>query len=199
MTIIGLTGGSGTGKSTALRVLADMGACVIDCDMVYHELLESNGAMLDEIARRFPGVVSDGRLMRKALGEIVFHDPVALADLNALTHGYVRRAVDMRISDLAERGILFLAIEGIAIIEAGIAGECDVVVAFLAPEEIRVQRIMTREGIGRDYALARVRSQKPDAFYMERAAYTLTSNFSSSDECIAACRELFARIVAMQK
>ena len=70
--ILGITGGSGCGKTTALQAAGDLGGLILDCDAVYHRLLACSPALLDAISSRFPGVVSDGRLDRKKLGRIVF-------------------------------------------------------------------------------------------------------------------------------
>lgn len=85
MHIVGITGGTGCGKTTALMELERQGALVIDCDAVYHELLASNAAMLAEINARFPGTIENGVLQRKKLGAVVFADAAALDDLNAIT------------------------------------------------------------------------------------------------------------------
>ena len=76
--ILGITGGSGCGKTTALQAAGDLGGLILDCDAVYHRLLACSPALLDAISSRFPGVVSDGRLDRKKLGRIVFSDGNAL-------------------------------------------------------------------------------------------------------------------------
>jgi len=194
MTVIGLTGGSGAGKTTALRVLADMGAARIDCDAVYHELVATSRPMLGELAARFPGVVVDGRLDRKALGQIVFHDRAALADLNAITHKYVCQAVDERLAALAGAGTELVAIEAIALIESGIAERCDIVVGVIAPAADRVQRITAREGIPPAYAMARIESQKPDAFFREHCDFILENAYPTVEDFAEACRALFGRM-----
>ena len=195
MTIMGVTGGSGAGKTTALGVLADMGAVVIDCDMVYHALVESSRPMLGELAARFPGVVVDGKLERKALGRIVFSDPAALADLSAITHSYVCRAVDAQLAREAERGAALVAIEAIALIESGLGERCDVVVGVVAPIEERVRRITAREGLDPAYATARIKSQKPDAFFEIHCDYILENTCLGPAEFAEECRKLFDSIV----
>ena len=91
--IIGITGGSGCGKTTLLALIREMGGLVLDCDEIYHQLLLEDEALLAVIEARFPGTVIGGSLDRKKLGRIVFADPGALADLNRITHSAVRRAV----------------------------------------------------------------------------------------------------------
>jgi len=207
MKVIGLTGGSGSGKSTAMAVLAEMGAHTIDCDAVYHGLLEAGDPMLDEIERRFLGmVVVDGRLDRKALGKIVFNDPAALRDLSAITHSHVCRAADERLADLAlyspppegcppGRAAFLVAIEAIALIESGLNQRCDFVVAVLAPIEDRVRRITARDGIAPDYAKARIESQKPDEFFRAQCDYILENTCPSQEAFAERCREFFGRIL----
>ena len=88
--IIGITGGTGCGKTTALDAVRKLGGTVIDCDAVYHRLLQTDKKMLAAIEARFPGVVEDGQLNRKKLGAIVFADEAALLD--ALNSGKLRGA-----------------------------------------------------------------------------------------------------------
>ena len=89
LTVIGITGGSGCGKTTALQCLQDRGALIIDCDAVYHDLLENSRSLIDEIGEVFPDAISDGRVDRKALGKIVFCDAEALRRLNRITHRHI--------------------------------------------------------------------------------------------------------------
>ncbi|MCL2828698.1 MAG: dephospho-CoA kinase [Oscillospiraceae bacterium] len=195
MVVIGLTGGSGAGKSTALQILAEMGACVIDCDQVYHQLLAAGGPMLDQLAGRFPGVVTDGELDRRALGQIVFHDPQALADLNEITHGYVRDEVQQRMADWAAQGGAYVAIDAVALIESGIADWCTAVVGIIAPMERRIERICRREGIDPADARTRIMSQKPDSFFQEHCDYILDNQYPCVEEFTQVCRALFQRIM----
>ena len=93
MYIIGITGPSGAGKTTALRVLEAMGGRVFDCDAVYHEMLATDGELLGRIEAAFPGAVKDYALDRKALGAKVFADPAGLEKLTAITQPLVAERV----------------------------------------------------------------------------------------------------------
>ena len=88
MKIIGITGPTGAGKTTALRAVTDLGGCVIDCDQVYHQLLEESAPMRNELTERFGSGILDSeqRLDRKKLGALVFQDKALLTDLNTITH-----------------------------------------------------------------------------------------------------------------
>ena len=127
--IIGITGGSGCGKTTLLKLIARQGGLVLDCDAIYHELLVSDREMLAAIDARFPGVIEDGILNRKKLGALVFTDESALLDLNTITHAAVKKEVLRRL----ESSTGLAAIDAIGLFEGGLAELCDVTVAVTAP------------------------------------------------------------------
>ena len=197
MKIIGITGPTGAGKTTVLGALEDLGAAVIDCDAVYHRLLAEDGDMLAQMRARFGHTVFDGQghLDRKALGAVVFSDPAALADLNAITHGYVNREIDRLIAAAEEAGRPAAAVDAIALLEGGLKDKCDATVAVLAPAEVRVERIMAREGISRDYARARVAAQKPDSYFEDRCDYVFQNDGPGPEDCKARAAALFRTIL----
>jgi len=193
--IIGITGGSGAGKTSALRAIGSLGALVLDCDEIYHELLHSSSGLKAEIGARFPGVLRGGVIDRKALGEIVFGDPSSLADLNAITHKYVTEEVDRPMSEWEARGGNVTAIDAIALIESGRAEKCDVIVGVTAPESLRIQRIMLRDKIAHDMAELRIKAQKPDSFFKQNCDHILKNIYDSAEEFEEMCREFFAGLI----
>ena len=170
--IIGITGGTGCGKTTLLNLIRERGGLVLDCDAIYHELLLSDKEMLAAIDARFPGVMEDGKLNRKKLGAIVFADEAALLDLNAITHSAVKREVLRRLEakpDLA-------AIDAIGLFEGGLAELCDVTVAVTAPEADRIRRLMARDGISEEYARSRIAAQHDESWFRDRCTYVLEND-----------------------
>lgn len=194
MTLIGVTGASGAGKTTALQALGQLGGRVIDCDELYHGLLQSCRPMLDKLKAAFPAAFSGEKLDRRALGAIVFADPASLLRLNAITHPYVTQAVDEQLRCFAMQGCTLAAIDAAELISSGMGGRCKATVAVLADEDRRVARITARDGISREAARKRVRAQKPDAYYRSNCDYIL---FNNADEAsfLKDCRRLMEDII----
>ena len=187
--IIGITGGSGSGKTTLLKLLEEQGALVLDCDAVYHELLKTDREMLSAIGARFPGTVEDGALQRKKLGAVVFADPQALLDLNAITHAAVKKEVLSRLETAPKH----CAIDAIGLFEGGLAQLCDVTVAVTAPVEDRIARLMARDGISEEYAKKRINAQHDDSWFREKCDYALHNDGkldAFATKCLAFLRQL---------
>ena len=195
LNIIGLTGGSGTGKTTALKVSQDKGALAVDCDAIYHELLENSPDMLSEIDSRFAGVVKDGVLQRKELGQIVFRGNEALNDLNRITHKYVRAEVDTRLRAHAVAGGKTAVVDAIALIESGLAAKCKAVVGITASAEVRLLRITERESLLREYARMRIDAQKTDEFFRENCDFIIENN-GGIGEFRDKCGKLFEELMS---
>ena len=192
--IIGITGGTGCGKTTLLNLIAARGGLILDCDAIYHELLISDKAMLEAIENRFPGVIENGALNRKKLGAIVFADENALLDLNRITHAAVKSEVLRRLEDAP----VLAAIDAIGLFEGNLAPLCDVTVAVTAPEEARVKRLMLRDGISEDYARSRIRAQHREDWFRERCDYVL-SNSGTLDAFATICLAFLDTIGIMKE
>ena len=185
--ILGITGGSGCGKTTLLRQVQALGGVVLDCDEIYHSLLSTDEALLQAIENRFPGTVSEGTLQRKKLGQLVFSDPQALEDLNRITHG----AVKQEVLRLLESKPALAAIDAIGLFEGGLGGLCDLTVAVTAPREDRIRRLMARDSISREYVEKRLDAQHSDEWFRERCDYYLENDGNLPDfqaECLAFLR-----------
>ena len=169
--IIGITGGSGCGKTTLLGCIRELGGVVLDCDAIYHRLLQTDPQLLEAIEARFPGVVENGQLQRKKLGAIVFSDEKALADLNRITHSAVKAEV---LRCLPREGLA--AIDAIGLFEGGLSELCHTTVAVTAPKADRVARLMARDGISQEYAQKRIEAQRSNEEFSALCAHTLEND-----------------------
>lgn len=170
--IVGLTGGTGAGKTSALAALEDLGGTVLDCDAVYHQMLRTDPALREAITAAFgPVFCPDGSLDRQKLGTLVFSDHAALDRLNAIVYEYLPPELLRR-----AQGHTLVGLDAISLMESGLDRLCACTVAVLAPAEDRVRRIMARDGISEDYARLRISAQPSDAFYRERCSHILENN-----------------------
>ena len=191
-TIIGITGGTGCGKTTALLALEELGFHIIDCDALYHRLLQTDSSMLEAINRVFPGTVEDGTLQRKKLGQQVFADPAALETLNRTVWPFVNRAVE---AILLENAPQPCAIDAIGLMESGLDKLCTHTVAITAPEETRVARLMAREGIEEAYARLRIRAQKSNEVFAAACGMTIENHDSCAADFQSRCKAIFQTIL----
>ena len=175
--ILGITGGTGCGKTTLLQLIRQRGGLVLDCDEIYHQLLISDRALLEALHQRFPLAFSDGSFDRKKLGSIVFADAQALSDLNAITHSAIRQEVLRRLEDAPP----LAAIDAIGLFESGLNRLCDLTVAVTAPEEVRVQRLVQRDGISPEYARSRIAAQPSARWFAERCDAVLENNGTAEE------------------
>lgn len=187
--VIGITGGTGCGKTTALQVLESLGGVIIDCDAVYHDLLKTDKALLCAIENRFPGTVKNGTLDRKALAAIVFTDEQALRDLNAITHG----AVKNKVLEILNGKPHLAAIDAIALFDSGLHKLCDATIAVTAPEDCRIGRLMQRDSLTEAQARMRIDAQKSQDYFAQKCDYILENTGTAEDfqeKCLAFFRKL---------
>ena len=189
--VLGLTGGTGAGKTSALRALESLGAEVIDCDALYHQMLDNNRELRQEIGNAFPGVFgADGRLDRQRLGQEVFASKERLERLNSIVFHHMEPELRRRLSDNAGG---LVAIDAISLLEGGLDQMCDRTIAVTAPLELRVRRIMARDGITEQYARLRISAQKPDEYYRERCDLELNNAAESAEAFEEEAKRFFTR------
>lgn len=177
--ILGITGGSGCGTTTVGHLLEAHGFFFLDADRVYHELLEHDEALQQTLIRRFgDGIVKQGTICRRALAKIVFSDPQALSDLNAITHAVIQQAVAERIHTCGKENA---AVEAIALFESGMNQQCDAVVGVLCERKERIRRIQMRDGLTENEAAARIDAQPDDTFFIDRCDYILLNDRTTAE------------------
>lgn len=184
MMVIGITGPTGAGKTTALNALRELGVEIIDADVVYHQLLAESGELRAALMDAFGENILDdgGQVDRRALAQAVYPD--RLPELNGITHPAVVEQIDCMIARAREEGRA-VAIDAIALTESGLSSRCDLVVAVLAPREERIRRIMARDGVDEHYARRRVEAQQSDDFYRVHADYVLENGEEDTSEGFA--------------
>ena len=187
--IIGITGGTGCGKTTLLRLVAEAGGLILDCDRIYHDLLKTDPSLLAAIEGAFPGTVTGGQLDRKKLGSLVFSDENALKQLNRITHS----AVKQEVLRLLEGQPALAAIDAIGLFEGQLSDLCQVTVAVTAPREERIRRLTTRDSIPEAYAAQRIDAQHDNAWFREKCDYCLENDSTEADfrnKCLAFLKQL---------
>lgn len=165
--VIGLTGNIATGKSTVAAMLARRGAYCIDADQIVHRLLEAYPAVQSEVAARFgPDVrTSGGAIDRVRLGAIAFSSPARMRDLEKILHPRVAAQVEGMIAGVD----VPVVVEAIKLLESDLRSRCQVIWVTTCPEEDQIRRLMRDRNMTRDEALARVRSQPPQAAKLAQA------------------------------
>ena len=191
--VLGLTGGTGAGKTSALNAIRELGGTVIDCDAVYHEMLENSQEMRNAINAKFPGVFDqDGKLNRQKLGQEVFAQKDRLAQLNEIVFGFMTPELDRRMESAGDG---LFAIDAINLLESVADRLCDRTIAVTAPTELRVRRIMARDGITEQYARLRISAQKPDEYYRGKCDCELNNAADTPEAFQAEAKLFFTRLI----
>lgn len=180
--VVGLTGPTGAGKTCVADAWRQAGIPVIDADKVARQIVEPRSPCLAELAAAFTDAIlnEDGTLNRKELARRAFADPKATETLNGITHPAIMAAIRQQLDDLADDGHALAVLDAPLLFEAGADKLCDRIVAVTAPADMRLARIMARDGIDREAALQRMNAQPSDEFYT-RDGVTVLVNDSAPD------------------
>lgn len=180
MKIIGVTGPSGAGKGVCCEFLLKNGFPWIDTDQVYHSLIERPSSCVSELVSAFGKEIVNavGGVDRSTLASIVFSDSTKrkVELLNSITHKFVYDET-LRLLDVYKKtGAMAVVVDAPLLFEAGFDRMCDFCISVVAPPDVRLERIMARDGISRERAEARIAAQKTDDYYISRSKYTITNN-----------------------
>lgn len=195
-----MTGGIGAGKSTVARILKELGAKVIDADMVARKVVEPGKPAWKEIKSVFGSqyLNPDGSIDRRALGNLIFNDEKARAKLNAITHPKIKAEIQKEIEVYRRQepqGVV--VIEAPLLLEAGMEDMVDEIWVVTAPEEVRLERLVKRDNLSREEALKRIRAQLPEQVkfkYATRIIDTRGNLEATRVAVLAAWEELRGRI-----
>ena len=177
--VIGLTGPTGSGKSTVAQTLRRLGCAIVDADAAARNAAEQP-ACLAKLKEAFGADIirPDGVLDRKALSKRAFASSEATRLLNSITHPAIFETCIRQIQESQRTGCKAVILDAPLLFESGAERLCDAVIAVTAPPESRLRRIMARDNIGEDLARARMEAQHGEEYYTKRAGYA----FSGSTE-----------------
>jgi len=175
--IVGLTGPTGAGKSSACAVAVEFGFKVVDCDKLARKAVEKGTAGLASLIFAFGTEIlnRDGTLNRKVLARIAFSTKENTELLNRTLLPHITLLV--REETDSERVLL----DAPTLYESGIDGMCNAVIAVLADEKVRLERIMARDGINEESALLRIKAGKPDEYYKQKTDNIIYNNGKEND------------------
>ncbi len=160
----GLTGGIASGKTTVATFFEELGAYRIDADRIAHAMLEPGGAAFDAVVERFGRDILDpeGRIRRSALAGKVFGDPAARDALNSMTHPRIREEIERRVLLYAAVGHSpIVIVDAALLVESGFYRSLDKLIVVRCSREAQLQRLLAREGMEPEDALARIEAQAP--------------------------------------
>lgn len=179
MKVIGLTGGSGSGKGYVSKLFETAGVPVLDTDRVSRQVTSPGSQCLAELVRRFGSgiLLPDGSLDRRGLAALAFADPESTAALNAITHRHILAYARDWLGRRRAEGYAAAIIDAPLLYESGFDAECDAVVAVVADRELRIARILARDAITRVQAELRLSRQHDDEFFRAHADFVIENNY----------------------
>lgn len=173
--IIGLTGQSGAGKSTASGFFRDSGFSVIDCDKVAHRV-SAFPSFLADTSKAFPDCVDDTGLLRKKLGAVIFNDVQKLQTYGKIIFPYIAAEILKEINEVKGRGEKFIVLDAPTLFESGFDSVCSAIVSVIAPFDVKMCRILERDGVPVEFAKSRLSSQFSEKYFYDRSDFVIIND-----------------------
>ncbi len=171
--IVGLTGMSGAGKTTACNVFSECGFAIINCDTVSRIVVEKGKPALNELSMHFGSIalLPDGNLNRKHIGNLIFSDKDARLLFNSIVYPYISYEMIITAVKYINEGYHYILLDAPTLFESGTDSFCNAIVSIVAEREKCIERIMKRDNLTFTEAENRLKSQFPPEFYMEKSDY----------------------------
>ena len=198
MLVVGLTGSIAMGKTETARMFACLGYPVFDADAAVHKLYDTGGAAVPLIERAFPGAVSEGKVDRARLSDMIAGDPQALARLEALVHPLVRRNQQAFLEAAREADHAFAVLDIPLLFETGRDADVDAVVVVSAPEAVQKARVLARPLMTQEKFAAILARQLPDSEKRRRADFVVDTG-KGLEEAFEQVRAIAAQIESRGK
>lgn len=175
ISVIGLTGQSGAGKSTVSAILRAEGLAVLDADAI-SKRVSAKESFLKEVKRFFPECVSDSGLDRRAAASIVFNSPEKMRLYESLIFPYITKMIFSEIKRLSDEGEKIVVLDAPTLFESGLDKICDMIISVVAPMDVKIRRILERDGIPLELVTSRLSSQKSEDFFELRSDYVIENS-----------------------
>ncbi len=200
MLVIGVTGGSGCGKSNVSRILAEKGLYHIDCDQIARKVVEPGTECLKELTQYFGSKIlnADDSLNRRMLANIAFSTEENTNKLNEITLKYIIEYIKNTIAELEKQDEIAVLLDGATLIESGLDKICDFNIAVTAPKESRIEHIIARDGLTFEEAKRRISAQKEDIFYTGNADYIIV-NDSTLDNLNRKTNDIYNKLISTEE
>lgn len=177
ITVIGLTGQSGAGKSTVSEIFSACGIPVIDCDKIAHRV-SGFPDFLKDVSKVYPDCVDGSGLLRKKLGAVVFNDRAKLREYEKIIFPYITAEIFKEIRMLKQSGERLVILDAPTLFESGMDSVCTEIISVIAPFDVKLRRVLERDNIPVEFARSRLSSQISEKFFYDRSDTVIVNDSS---------------------